>query len=225
MQDVASTRDRRWHSHPQNVFYRDLVIKAAPTINDKEGTTRRVAERIVDIIALDKGGVFVKDLPSGWVIMSRNEAIYKTQQALRNTKRKIEQGGWKKKGPSKKKKSFRPPPPPKQLITYQAQAGDSTSIHPYALLLISAICNASKQQPREALHVLDAPMSRCFEGGGEPRKERTMRLQVRHLVYSIMFSLSLMLVCDLYSFTLVSFLSFIVTPSICWSTCHGHFAN
>jgi hypothetical protein len=190
-QDVASTRNPKWHRHPQNLFYRDLVIKAAPTVDDKEMdcTRRRAAERIVDIIMVDKSGVFVKHQPtSGWIVMSRKEAIIKTQQALGNYNRKVAQGGWynkKKKGPSKKKKSLQPPP--KELITYEAQAGDSTSIHPYALLLISSICNASKQQPREALHVLDAPMLQCFEEGGEPRKERTMRLQVRQYRLRIIF--------------------------------------
>jgi len=193
LQDVASTRHRAWHSHEQNVFYRNLILKAAPSTKSSDSSgIRGAAERIVDIIMIDKRGVFVKQVAQGgWIVMDRNAAVNKAQQAIRNCliKAAEEEGGLKQQRQKKKRFKKKPPPavrtagspkkppaPKPPFFIYQAQAGPDTSIHPYALLLISAVCNQPKAEM--ALRLLDSPLSECFTNA-EPPKERTMRLQVR----------------------------------------------
>lgn len=203
-QDVASTRHRQWHSHEQNVFYRELILKAAPNIDPNDNSSvKREAERIVDIIMTDKRGVFVKQVNShsGWIVMSRKEAIVKAQSAIRNERIKAAANGhWPSSASRQRKKrvSFKKKPPaaarhagpakkpkkPAPKNIYRAQAGADTSIHPYALLLISAVCN--HPNPQQALHVLDSPLSQCFSES-EPPKERRMRLQVRMYLMVVFF--------------------------------------
>lgn len=176
-QDVASTRDHKWHTHEQNVFYRELVHKAVTNMKTFDAESfKNAADRIVNIILIDKQGVFVKDYATGWIVMSRKETHNKVQQALRNYQRKLEGYNRPQKRKQSSKKKF-PVTAKKRIL--QAQGGTEASIHPYALLLISAVCN--KHEPLDALRVLDNPLSQCFTDG-EPPKERTMRLQVSSLL-------------------------------------------
>ena len=192
-QDVASTRHRAWHGHKQNVFYRGLIHQVAPTIDPNDGKTiKRASERIVDIIMIDKGGLFCKQVPDGWIVMDRKAAVVKAQSAIRNYHMKAAEGGWggNKQRQKKAQATFKKKPPAgaklasptkknHKAVLYQAQAG-TMPIHPYALLLISAVCNQSK--PKKVLRVLDSPLSKCFNNG-EPAKERAMRLQVSWMCY------------------------------------------
>lgn len=189
-QDVASTRDRKWHQHKQNVFYRDLLAQVAPNLTSTEGTELKgAAERIVDIIMIDKGGHFCKDEKDRWVVMDRKAAVTKVQQGLRNYRIKANNGGWyrerkqknAKAAATKKKANQKPTGPSKKrkepTVVFCAKSGER-SIHPYALSLISAVCNQATTM--EALRVLDAPFLQepLNDKDGESTKERTIRLQV-----------------------------------------------
>ena len=189
-QDVASTRDRKWHTRPSNELFRSLVINAGQTVDTTDSqAVKKISERIVDIIMIDRKGMFVRQVRdgNGWEVMDRKESVIKASQAIRNWKTKDANGGWckskastakkkKKNGNSKKKSRSHSTTTRKTRIVYQAQAGVETSIHPYALLLISAVCN----QPQEPLRVLQSPLYGIFEEGRtETCAERAMRLQVR----------------------------------------------
>jgi hypothetical protein len=113
--------------------------------------------------------------------------VVKAQSAIRNYHIKAADGGWGcvKQRQKENRTTFKKKPPagarlstpakkPHPTVIYRAEAGE-TSIHPYALLLISAVCNQRKQ--KRALRVLDLPLAQCFIDG-EPAKERAMRLQV-----------------------------------------------
>jgi hypothetical protein len=182
-EDVVATKIRTWHTHEGNIFYRELVEKAFRNIerSDVEGT-KRVAERIVGIITLDRKGVFLRESTDGWVVMDHKQAVTKVVQAIKNCRDKDTAGSWKdvqkvkqrrssfkKKGPYKRRLST-----PNQIV-YQAQSGAATTIHAYALQVISAACNRST--PQEALLVLESPMQQ-YLNGSEPSRERAMRLQV-----------------------------------------------
>jgi len=181
MEDVASTRDRTWHTHAQNIFYSELIQKAGNSLTPGDGVgIKSAAERIVDIIMVDKRGVFVRKSPKGWVVMDRKQSIVKAQAAIRNWFVKMESGGWKNTIAARgKKKGGRQRNKPRVSVIYRAEKGGEKSIHPYALLLITAVCN--HPHPQVALHVLDAPLSHCF-AENEPPKERTIRLQVSYLL-------------------------------------------
>jgi hypothetical protein len=179
-EDVVATKVRTWHTHKGNIFYRELVDKAFRSIekSDIEGT-KRVAERIVDIITMDRKGVFLRESPDGWVVMDHRQAVTKVAQAIRNLRDKDTAGSWKniqkikqRRSSDKKKPSKRPP----NQVVYQAQSGAATTIHEYALQVISAACNQST--PNEALLILESPMQQ-YLNGSEPSRERAMRLQVR----------------------------------------------
>jgi hypothetical protein len=99
-QDVASTRDRRWHTRPSNELFRSLVKNAAQSVDTGDSeAVRKVSERIVNVIMVDRKGMFVRDIRDGdendiWKVMSHRESIQKTSQAIRNWKTKEANGGW-----------------------------------------------------------------------------------------------------------------------------------
>lgn len=183
-EDVVATKIRTWHAHEGNIFYRELVDRAFRNIerSDIEGT-KRVAERIVDIITLDRKGVFLRESPDGWVVMDHKQAVTKAVQAIRNCRDKDTAGSWKniqkvkqrRFSDEKKARYKRRLYTPSQIV-YQAQSGAAITVHAYALQVISAACNRST--PNEALLVLESPMQQYFNGS-EPSRERAMRLQVR----------------------------------------------
>jgi hypothetical protein len=190
-EDVVATKIRSLHAHEGNIFYRDLVDKAYRNIerSDIEGT-RRAAERIVNIITLDRKGVFLREAPDGWVVMDHRPAVNKVIHAIKNCQDKDAAGSWAGIQKMKQKRSpFKKKPPKARMsdpakrrssspneIVYQAQSGATTTIHRYALQVISAAC--SKSTPQEALLFLESPMPQ-YRSGNEPSRERMMRLQVR----------------------------------------------
>lgn len=196
-QDVASTRDRKWHTRDQNIFYSTLIEKAAASIGQNDTPAiKRAAERIVDIIMRDRRGVFVRKQSVGWEVMDRKRSIVKAQGAIRNWQVKDSVGGWKsrkrkkqprtgtasgicKKKPPGHARRAGPPKRHRTFIRYQAQAGAGTSIHPYALLLISTVCNHPR--PEDVLNILKGALSEHFKEG-EPPKQREIRLQVRRAI-------------------------------------------
>ena len=186
--DVLSTKLRTLHRSKGNVFYRELVDKYAAKIDKKAvpDGTRQVAERIVDIITVDRKGVFLRrdGGATRWLVMDRRAAINKVFTAIRTYQAKASAGGtatdkktcFKKKPPAATKMAGTAKKPPK-VVSYQAQAGPVTAIRPYALHLISAVCN--QPQTQEALlRVLDKPLLESTDEP-EPSRDRTMRLQVR----------------------------------------------
>lgn len=188
-QDVASTRDKVWHSNPQNEFYYRLIEKAACSEETKEwcAGNKHAAERIVDIIMKDKRGVFVKAAGSKWLVMDRNAAVVKAQAGIRayQVKHGIgEFAGKKKKKTSSKTTTFKKKPPVRvrqagpvqKPVYYRAQTGTDVSIHPYALMLVDAVCKHAPR-PKQALSVLKAPLKEVTPNGEDP-KERAIRLQV-----------------------------------------------
>lgn len=191
-EDVVATKIRTWDSHKGNIFYRNLVDRACRNIerSDIEGT-RRAAERIVDIITLDRKGLFLRKAPDeSWVVMDHRSAFNKVVHAIKNGQDKGAAGSWsevqknKQKRPTSKQNAQqkRKSGPPKQRscspnkIVYRAQSGALTTIHEYALQVISTACNSST--PEEALILLESPMQQ-YGDGNEPSRERMMRLQVR----------------------------------------------
>jgi hypothetical protein len=187
-EDVVATKIRTWHGHDGNIFYRDLVEKASCNIerSDNEGT-RRAAERIVNIITLDRKGVFLRKESDGWVVMGHRSAVNKVSNAIKNVQDKVKAGSWAAKQQkrytcTKKTPKARQSDPAKKRssspnsIVYQAQSGATTTIHEYALQVISAACNSST--PQEALLFLESPMPQ-YRNGNERSRERMMRLQVR----------------------------------------------
>jgi hypothetical protein len=94
-----------------------------------------VAERIVDIITLDRKGVFLREAQDGWVVMDHRQAVTKSAQAIRNCRDRDTAGSWanfqkvkqmrssdKKKIPYKGGRPYAP-----NQIVYQAQSGAATT--------------------------------------------------------------------------------------------------
>ena len=249
--DVVSTKLRTWNlKHAGNIFFTDVVHSRLPDITDDDlNTYRRVAEEIVDVILVHRGGRFLKlkegDLrPTHCTVMNRRQCVSKTVHALRTASIRKEgraaQGPgeeWKRPKSSKsavaksRKENCLPsekgtekataklgkrPKSDRRLqtqtspeserqarseriphseqnpkstrtsnvnrlhggssISYQAQQGESCTIHKYALVLISSVCNQLDRI--KADKVLDVPGGK-YTIDNEPEKERRMRLQVR----------------------------------------------
>jgi hypothetical protein len=196
--DIVSTKLRTWNlKHPGNKFYTELVHKKilGITESDDQAEFRRVAEEIVHMLTIERGGRFLKlkegdKGPTRCILMERKNAISKTIHALRTAQSKLAVGDSQ---PAVKKKkvnvvklaktrdkSLTPRlssgnrSPVFESIVYQAKQGNQP-IHKYALKSISLVCNQS--DPATAHRVLDKPSPEyTFEG--EPDKERLMRLQV-----------------------------------------------
>jgi hypothetical protein len=200
--DIVSTKLRTWNlKHPGNMFYTELVHKKilGITESDDQAEFRRVAEEIVHMLTIERGGRFLKlkegdKGPTRCILMERKNAISKVIHALRTAQSKLEirtivgdsQPAGKKKKVNVVKlaktrdKSLTPrssrgnPSPVFDSIEYQAKQGNQP-IHKYALKLISLVCNQS--DPATAHRVLDNP-SPEYTLESEPDKERLMRLQV-----------------------------------------------
>ena len=96
--DIVSTKLRRWTSkHPGNIFYTDLVHQRLVGLCDVEDQQeyRRVAEDIVDILTVERGGRFLKvrdgelnSTSAKCVVMDERAAIAKVLLALRTTKKR-----------------------------------------------------------------------------------------------------------------------------------------
>lgn len=111
---------------------------------------KRAAERIVDIITLDRKGVFLREAQDGWVVMDHRQAVTKSAQAIRNCRDRDTAGSWanfqkvkQMRSSDKKKIPYKGRPYAPNQIVYQAQSGAATTIHAYALQVISAACNQS----------------------------------------------------------------------------------
>lgn len=177
--DVICTKLRQFNTkHPGNVRLSQLVIEKAPHLNvDKD--FKSAAEEIVDIIAR-LGGRFLKlndkdcqDSRNIKVcsIMNRKQCFHRVVRSLRTAHSRLH-GTTTPRRPSKRKVR-------KSKKKYEAKAGDKP-IYPYALDLISLVCN---HLGNNAFRVLDTPVG-DFTAESEPEKERLMRLQVSTTSYS-----------------------------------------
>jgi hypothetical protein len=211
--DIVSTKLRTWNlKHPGNIFYTELVHKKVSGIKeiDDQAEIRRVAEEIVAILTIERGGRFIKlkegdKIPTRCILMERKNCVSKVIHALRTAQSKLEtrttlgdsQPAGKKKKVNvvklakKKDKSLTPRSSRANLstvfesIVYLAKQGNQP-IHRYALKLISLVCNQS--DPATAHRVLDNP-SPEYTLESEPDKERLMRLQVSDMGwFMLMFS-------------------------------------
>jgi hypothetical protein len=199
--DVVSTKLRTWNTkHSGNVFYTELVLKMINEIKeDDQAEYRRVAEEVVDILTIERGGRFLKlregeKNPNCCILMGRKQSVNKAIHALRTAWSKADIRSALGDAPPKKKKvntaklaknredkSASPRHRSKRLgpveerVVYQAIEGNQPIKNKYVLNLISAVCNQS--DPATAHRVLDDPIV-GFSIETEPDKERLMRLQV-----------------------------------------------
>lgn len=207
--DVLGSRCKGGTRHPGNIFYRELVASCGYRRADYENTgnskshsgeVRRKAEKIVDIITLDRKGAFLKRKGDGWEVQSRDDAVQKVAQALRNNdyvvnptqnrkpkyikrieKLECAKGGIPQQPPQLQQPQHQGLAPvrlPMSKTQYRAVAGKGRPIHRRALDLITEICN--QRDAQDVMRILRQP--KPFE---KPQRRR-LRLQYYHRYLSAM---------------------------------------
>jgi hypothetical protein len=165
------------------------------------------AERIVEIVITDCKGRFLKipDLqtePDKCFIMNQKQAVHKVMNGLKNKQQALKKAEGQ---PEGRQKAAKPPGKEKikkrsssgnaigskkrkleksnkPKVIYQAKPGEKMQINPYALELITHVCN--HQSSRSNNSILETPISQYTATGCEPDKERMIRLQLRHRFFS-----------------------------------------